>query len=185
MLRFRILIFQTAVSSTCRNRFFNPPCFRLLACVKGSVLHFQQSRLVLLCTHVCRWHFFFSTDSGRHEMGPLRFLSVLSSAKKRFLNDKPLKRSNLILKRRNQWRNSKLCGSRSNSAHNEWKFLKFATSHSPCAYSRELSPWQVSLLYSYSYFPHQLMEQTDWNGTTISTPFLVWNQNNRHVRITH
>ena len=30
---------------------------------------------------VCRWHFRFKTDSGRHEMCLLRFLSVLSSAK--------------------------------------------------------------------------------------------------------
>ena len=76
------LTFQTAVRSTRRNRSFNPPCFRLLACVKCSVLHLQQSRWVLLCTHVCRWHFNrFNTDSGQHEMCPLRFLSVLSSAK--------------------------------------------------------------------------------------------------------
>ena len=40
--------------------------------------------------------------------------------KERLLNDKPLKRSNLVLQRRNQWRNSKLCGSRSSSARNEW-----------------------------------------------------------------
>ena len=55
-------------------------------------------------------------DSKQHETCPLLFLSVLSvlpSAKKHFLNDKPLKRSNLILKRRNQSRDSKLCGSRS------------------------------------------------------------------------
>ena len=33
----------------------------------------------------------------------------------------------------------RLCGSRSSSARNEWNVLKFATSHSPWAYSRE--PW--------------------------------------------
>ena len=52
-------------------------------------------------------------DRKQHETCLLLFLSVLPSTKRRFLNDKPLKRSNLILKRRNQWRNSKLCGARS------------------------------------------------------------------------
>ena len=52
-------------------------------------------------------------DRKQHDTCPLLFLSVLPSAKKRFLNDKPLKRSNLILKRRNQSTNSKLCGARS------------------------------------------------------------------------
>ena len=97
--------------------------------------------------------------------------------KERFLNDKPLKRSKLILKRRNQWRNSKLCGSWSNSARNEWNYLKFATSHSPWAYSREHSPGQVSALDSHIYFPHQ----------TRNNPFEMifltpeWNQKNRHL----
>ena len=57
------------------------PISGYLPAVKCSVLHLQQSRWVLLCTHVCRWHFRFNTDSGRHEMYPLRFLSVLSSAR--------------------------------------------------------------------------------------------------------
>ena len=81
MSRFCNRIFQTEVSSTRHNRSFNLPYSRLLACVKCSVLHLQQSRWVLLCTHVCRLHFSFNTDYGWHEMCPLRFLSVLSSAK--------------------------------------------------------------------------------------------------------
>ena len=151
---------------------------------------FTQSRWVLLCTHV-NFHFRFKTDSGRHEMCPLQFLLVLSSAKntswmtslwreatssysggisgeilnsagldrvrkfgsqpvklfeifdfstfsltsfsisvstvirkERSLNGKPLKWSNLILQRWNQWRNSKLFESRSSSARNEWIFFE-------------------------------------------------------------
>ena len=101
--------------------------------------------------------------------------------KERFLNYKPPKRSNLILQHRNQWRNSKVCGSRSSSQL--WLkrvkiFFKFATSHSPWAYSREYSPWQASLLYSYRYFPHQT-----WNKAfeMVLLTHWVWNQNNRHV----
>ena len=46
------------------------------------------------------------------------------------LNDKPLKQSNLILQQWNQWRNSKLCRSRSSLACNEWNL-------------RLLSPWAL------------------------------------------
>ena len=130
--------FQIAVSSTSRNRFFNPPYFRLLACAKSSLLYLQQSRWVLWCTHVGRMMAF----SLQHGFWPTRNVPASISVstvirKERFLNDKPLKRSNLILQRWNQWRNSKI------------KFASSQTPHSPWAYSREHSPWQVSALDSH------------------------------------
>ena len=54
--------------------------FRLLACVKCSVLHLEQSQWILLWTHVWRWHFRYNMDLGWHEMCPLRFLSVLNAS---------------------------------------------------------------------------------------------------------
>ena len=149
MLRFRNLIFQTAVGSTHRNRSFNPPYFRLLACVKCNVLHSQQFRWVLLCT----WNFCYNMDLGRYETWPLRFLSVLSSTKNA---------SWMI----SLWSNATwsysggISGKIVNSAgldqvQLEWICLKCETSHSPWAYSREHSPWQVSAFDSHRYFPHQ------------------------------
>ena len=84
MLQFCNQNIQIAVSSTRQNRSINPPYFRLtvLACMKCSVLYLHQSQWVFLCTHeVWRWHFHFKTNSGRHKMCQLRFLSGLSSAK--------------------------------------------------------------------------------------------------------
>ena len=81
MLRFRNLIFQTAASSTYRKLFqstlFQATC---LECAKCSVLHLQQSRWILLWTHVWRWPFHHNMDSGRHETCPLRVLSVLNTS---------------------------------------------------------------------------------------------------------
>ena len=78
MLRFRNLIFQTAVSCTRRNRSFNPPYFRLLACVKCSMLHLQQYRWVLLWDgNLSLQHGFWPT---RNVPASIR-LSALSSAK--------------------------------------------------------------------------------------------------------
>ena len=75
--------FQIAVSSTSRNRSFNPPYFRLLACAKSSLLYLQQSRWVLWCTHVGRMMAF----SLQHGFWPTRnvpasiSVSTVSSAK--------------------------------------------------------------------------------------------------------
>ena len=111
MLRFCNLMFQTAVS-TCRS--FNPPYFRLLACVKCSVFHLQQSQWVLVYTCLqmafSLQHGFWSTQNT-----PASISVSTVTCKKCLLNDKPLKGSKLILKRHNQWRNSKLGGSWSSS----------------------------------------------------------------------
>ena len=78
----------------------------------------RSSSQVRLTTSEIIWHLRFLTARGHiHEnilLDKFLYLSVLSSAKNwRFLNDKPLWRSNLILQWCNQWSNSKLCGSRS------------------------------------------------------------------------
>ena len=146
MLQFCNLIFQMAVSSTrC-----NCSCLCEMQCALFTVI----PRSLLVYT---RLQMAISLEHGfglTQNMPASIFVSTVIH-KECFLNDKPLKWSNLILQWWNQWRNSKLCGSRSSSQR-----VKL----------------QVTLLYSYRYFPHQT-----WNKPfemVLLTPW-VWNQNNR------
>ena len=94
-------------------------------------------------------------------------------------HDKPLKRSNLILQY-----SGGISGEIVNSAGLN-QVRKFGSQRvryfEICDFSQQVGwyprehSWQDSLLYSYRYFPHKPLETTPW----------VWNQNNRHVRITH
>ena len=95
-------------SSSHRDWSFNPASVRLLACVKCSTCFIYSNPDESSHIHNCRWHFGYNMDSG-----PFQFLSVLPSINKEcFLNDRPLKQSNLKLQWCNQWRNNKqLCRS--------------------------------------------------------------------------
>ena len=67
-----------------------PPDHPSISCLQHSAYSSQQITYssktfwegwwILLWTHVWRWHFRYNMDSGRHEMCPLWFLSVLNAS---------------------------------------------------------------------------------------------------------
>ena len=113
-------------SFTCYNCSFNLPSVRLLPCVKCCVCHLQQSRWVLLCTHLQMTFLIRTWIWARTTVNNMKCAHFNTAIhRKHFLHDKPLKQSNLILKQHSQQSNSKCYGSLSSSARNEWNYLKF------------------------------------------------------------
>ena len=168
MLQFCNQNIQTAVSSTCQNCSINPPYFRLQYLPVWNALCFIYSnpKWVFFCTHeVCRWSFHSLQGRFWPTQNVLTSISVRTVTHKEcFLNDKPMKRSNLILKWWNHWIELGTLWVSikfSSSAHNEWNFLKFVTSHN-------------ILLNKFLYFcqfchpQRKLLEISLWSKTTWS-----------------
>ena len=124
-----------------------------------------------------------TTVSNTGETFPLQFLSVLLSSKNASWIISLWSEATLSYNWRcNQWRDSKLWGVAS-SSRNECNYLKFCDFSQPVGiFTRTFFLDKLLLLNRIDICPHQTWNKPVWNGIL---NIWVWNQNNRHVRITH